>query len=873
MFQQYHRAKAENRDAILLFRMGDFYEMFFDDAILAAGILDITLTARGQGGKEPVPMCGVPVHAVDGYLARLVEAGHQVAMCEQVEDPRKAKGLVRREVVRVISPGTLTHPDFLEAKDHRYLAAFWSDEGGIGAAYLDLSAGDFQISELCGERRWEALEDQLASFAPREVLVPEGAGLEEGLPMARLQGVPVRHHPAWAYDPETSHQALLAQMGTASLEGFGVVDRPRAVRAGGALLHYLRQTQKDELAHINRVSVHQESDHMLLDAATLRNLEVVRSLQDSKKAGSLLGILDLTRTGMGGRLLKAWLLRPLRRIEPIQERHATVAELADRGAERDEIREALGDVLDLERLLCRVTMGSAHPRDLGGLRDSFARLPGLGRILGRLSSPLARRMAGEFDDLGDLADLLGQALDERPPVALREGGILRDGYHEEVDELRGLARDARSFLTDLEARERERTGITSLKVRFNKVFGYYIEVSKPNLPSVPEDYVRKQTLVNAERFITPELKEYEAKILHAKDRLVEMEYDLFLELRGKVAAAAGRVRSTAGAVATLDVLAALAEVAVRRDYVRPSMHEERRLEIRDGRHPVVEVLGGQERFVPNDTTLDAARRQILVLTGPNMGGKSTFLRQTALICILAQAGSFVPARAAHLPVLDRAFSRVGASDNLAGGQSTFMVEMQETANILHNATGDSLVVLDEIGRGTSTFDGLSLAWAVVEQLHQGDDRRPLTLFATHYHELTELDITLERVFNQNIAVREWNDDVVFLRKVVDGAADQSYGIHVARLAGIPETVIRRAREVLENLEAAEFTREGLPRLARSRLPGAPEPPAQMSLFVPKDPALEEVRSRLQELDPERLTPMEALALLVELRKLVGQEPS
>jgi DNA mismatch repair protein MutS len=510
-------------------------------------------------------------------------------------------------------------------------------------------------------------------------------------------------------------------------------------------------------------------------------------------------------------------------------------------------------------------MRTAHPRDLGGLRDSFVHLPALREILEGLSSPLLARLASDFDDLADLSELLASALAERPPVAQREGGILRDGHHTEVDELRRLAHDARTVLAELEARERQRTGVSSLKVRYNKVFGYYIEVSKANLSAVPDDYVRKQTLSNAERFITPELKEHEARILTAKDRLVELEYEIFLELRKQVAAAAGRIRSTAEVVASVDALAALAETAARLDYRRPEMHHERRLEIREGRHPVVEVLGGQERFVPNDTLLDADERQILILTGPNMGGKSTFLRQTALLTILAQSGSFVPAREARLPVLDRVFSRVGASDNLAGGQSTFMVEMQETANILHNATDNSLVILDEIGRGTSTFDGLSLAWAVVEQLHQGNGGHPLTLFATHYHELTELDVTLRRVFNQNITVREWEDDIVFLRRVVDGAADQSYGIQVARLAGVPEAVIRRAREVLENLEVGEFTQEGLPRLARSRAPGVAEPEAQMSLFVPKDPALEEMRARLRKLDIDELTPLEALRILAELR--------
>jgi len=867
MFQQYHRAKAEHRDAILMFRMGDFFEIFFEDAILAAPILEITLTSRGTSGGQPIPMCGVPVHAVDGYIARLVESGHPVAICEQVEDARKAKGLVRREVVRVITPGTLTDPQFLDAKDHRYLACFWMDPEGIGAAYLDLSAGDFQVAEFDGARRWELLEHQLASFSPREILVPEDSEHLQWF-QDRVAQASVHSHAGWAFDAETARQAILDQMQTTSLEGFGLGDCTRAVRAGGALLHFLRQTQKDELAHINRVALHQESEHMLLDTATLCSLELVRSAAGGGKAGSLLGVVDRTRTGMGGRLLKSWLLRPLRRIEPIRERHGAVGELLECEAERNAIHEALSGVLDLQRLLCRVTMGTAHPRDLAGLRDSFRHLPALRQILEPLSSPMAQQLWTDLDPLEDVSALLDEALAEGPPVSMRDGGILRDGYHAEVDELRVLARDARTVLTELEVRERRRTGVTSLKVRYNKVFGYYIEMSKANLAAVPDDYVRKQTLTNAERFITPELKEYEAKILTAKDRLVELEHDLFLQLRSRVASAAGRIRSTADVVAQVDTLASLAETAARLDYRRPEMHLERRLEIRDGRHPVVEALGGQECFVPNDTVLDARERQILLLTGPNMGGKSTFLRQTALVCILAQSGSFVPARQAALPLLDRVFSRVGASDNLAAGQSTFMVEMQETANILHNATDDSLVILDEIGRGTSTFDGLSLAWAVVEHLHQGSGGHPLTLFATHYHELTELDVTLRRVFNQNITVREWEEDIVFLRQVVDGAADQSYGIQVARLAGVPGEVIRRAREVLENLEVGEFTKEGLPRLARSHTPGLAETDAQMSLFVPKDPVLENLRLRLEELDTDQLTPIEALRILAELRSLL-----
>jgi DNA mismatch repair protein MutS len=656
-------------------------------------------------------------------------------------------------------------------------------------------------------------------------------------------------------------------MGAVSLDGFGVVGRERAVRAAGALLRYLQDTQKADLTHVNRLSLHDDAGHLRLDAATLRSLEVVRA-SGGRRAGSLLGVVDRTRTAMGARLLKGWLSRPSRSPETIEARHASVAELVERPSERDALAETLAGVRDLERLLCRATLGTATPRDLGGLRDSLSRLPGLHEALRALGSPRLSQVAADFDPLDDLGARLGAALEDRPPLGSREGGIIRSGHHPEVDELRSVGSDARQILARLEARERERTGIGSLKVRHNRVFGYYIEVSRPNLPMVPEDYVRKQTLTNAERFITPELKEYETKILNSQENLVELEHRLFVELRTAVVGAAPRIRSAAAAVAEVDALVSLAEVAADRDYVRPRMHEALALCIRDGRHPVVEAIRSEERFIPNDTELDGGERQIVILTGPNMGGKSTYLRQTALIAILAQAGSFVPAREAVLPVLDRVFSRVGASDNLAGGQSTFLVEMQETANILHNATSRSLVLLDEIGRGTSTFDGLSIAWAVVEELHENPGRRPLTLFATHYHELTELSVSLRRTVNQNIAVREWEDQVVFLRKVIAGAADQSYGIHVARLAGVPREVIERARQVLANLEGGEFTRDGMPRIGRRPEARGSGDPAQMRLFAAEDPVVAEIRARLAAVDVDRLTPLEALNLLAELREKV-----
>ena len=866
MLRQYQRIKAENPGAILMFRLGDFYEMFYDDALLASKALSLTLTARGRGTRNEAPMCGVPYHAAEGYIARLIRHGFRVAICDQVEDPRSAKGIVRRAVTRVVSPGTVTDPAQLFERRPNYLASILPARDGFGCAYLDLSTGDFRLAEHRGERAAERLAEQLAVFAPREILVPEGEGPPPNpgpdLPSGALTGTA----PAWAYAAAAARRALLELLGTASLEGFGVEERDLAIGAAGGLLHYLQETQKADLKHITRVVWHADHDFMLLDATTRRTLELTENARDGGSEATLLSILDRTETPMGGRLLRDWLLRPLLSVGAIEERLEAVGFLHDRPTERGALRSLLGRVNDLERLLARCSLGTANPRDLSALRDSLLALPPIAALGVAFTPPALSRLVAGLDVLDDLRCRLAEALADEPPPGAREGGIVRDGFNAEVDDLRAIRRDSRAYLAGVEARERARTGIASLKVRYNKVFGYYLEVSNANRALVPADYERRQTLVGAERYITPELKEYEAKVLTAQERLEALEHELFVALRERVVEAAPRLRRTAAALAALDTLASLAEVAAAHGYTRPRIDDSARLRITLGRHPVVERLLQQERFVPNDCLMDAGERQILILTGPNMGGKSTYLRQVALIVLMAQAGSFVPAQEAEVGLVDRIFSRVGASDNLARGQSTFLVEMNETANILNNATARSLILLDEVGRGTATFDGLSIAWSVAEYLHDTPAVAARTLFATHYHEMTELALLRPRVRNLTMAVREWNDSIVFLRQVLEGAADRSYGIQVARLAGLPPAVIERSREVLANLEREELTRDGRPKLARHPGPGGggpPAGPAQLGLFAPvEDPVIEALRGAR----PEEMTPLQALNLLAELKK-------
>jgi DNA mismatch repair protein MutS len=872
MLRQYRRIKAEHPDAILMFRLGDFYEMFYDDALVASKALSLTLTARGRGTENEAPMCGVPCHAAESYIARLIRQGHRVAVCDQVEEARAARGIVRRAVTRVVSPGTLTDPAQLEPREPNYIVAIatgGADRRRLGAAFLDLSTGDLRVCEHDGPRAAAGLAERVAALRPRELLHPEDVAPGDLLPAALLDGLPARGLPVWTLARDTAYRTLRERLGTATLEGYGCEDRPLAIAAAGALLRYLQDTHKADLKHVTRLVVLEDGDEMALDAVTRRTLEIIENARDGGREGTLLAVLDRTETPMGGRLLRDWILRPLVAVAAIDERLDAVGHFKDRPAERAGLRAALGRLHDLERLLARCALGTANARDLLALRDSLAVLPSIAAWGVALTTPLLSRTVLAVDVLGDLHARLAAAVAEDPPATVREGGLIRDGFDAGLDALRATLRDGRAVLASIETRERQRTGIVSLKVRYNKVFGYYIEVTNANRDLVPADYERRQTLVGAERYVTPELKEYETRVVTARERVEALEHELFVALRDEVAAAAGRLNRTARALATLDALAALAEVAERQGYVRPRVDDRPRLRITDGRHPVVERLLRDERFVPNDCLMDTADRQILILTGPNMGGKSTYLRQVALIVLLAQAGSFVPAAEAEIGLVDRIFSRVGASDNLARGQSTFLVEMIETANILNNATARSLILLDEVGRGTSTFDGLSIAWSVAEYLHDTPAVAARTLFATHYHEMVELALLKTRVRNLTMTVREWNETIVFLRRVEEGAADRSYGIQVARLAGLPRAVIERAREVLANLEREELSRDGRPKLARHAGPageagpaGAPSP-AQLGLFPPEeDPAVQALRAA----PVDRMTPLEALNFLAELQR-------
>ena len=864
--RQFHDIKRQVGDAILFFRMGDFYEMFYDDALTASRALDLTLTSRqkdSSGGG--IPMCGVPHHAADAYIGRLIRRGFKVAVCEQVEDPRHAKGIVRREVVRIVTPSTYLHQAYLEEKEPNYLMAVATGSEGIGASFVDLSTGDFFAFEHQGPERWSKLQDALATYRPREVVFPQDSSVSREL--LTHNGATGEDRPvltpreAWRFDYEGARDLLLQQFGTLTLDGFGCEGRRLAVGAAGAALQYLQETQHGGLAHISSIRYRQDSDYLILDPITQRNLELTRSLADGSRQGTLLSILDKTENPMGARLLKQWLLRPLVDIEAIGARLDAVEELAFDTVTRTKLAGALKPLVDLERVLSRIILGTAGPRDFVGLGQSLSVVPRLTSLLAELKAPLLEESRKKMDPLEDVRSDIERTVVSEPPATLRDGGVIGEGVSGELDELRRLRSEGKRTLAHIEERERERTGIGSLKVRFNKVFGYYIEVTKSKLDAVPNDYIRKQTLVGAERFITPELKEYEEKITTADERIAVIEGELFEALRERVAGQAARIRLTAEAIAAVDVLAALAEVAASHQYTKPRLHGGFDLQMKQARHPVIEATRG-EPFVPNDLELDG-QHHLIVLTGPNMGGKSTYLRQAALVVILGQMGSFVPAQEAKLPIVDRIFTRVGASDDIFRGRSTFMVEMQETAHILHHATKNSLVVLDEIGRGTATFDGLSLAWAVAEYIATHSGLQCKTIFATHYHELTDLAAELPGVANYHVSAREWKDDIVFLRRVVRGGSDRSYGIQVARLAGLPSGVIGRAQEILSNLEKSEFDLEGRPRLSVGA--GAPVSTSerQLALFAEGE---DRVASELRKLDLDRLTPLEALQILTELKK-------
>jgi DNA mismatch repair protein MutS len=856
---QYLAEKERHPDALLFFRMGDFYELFFDDAKRAAELLEITLTARNKG-EDPIPMAGVPVRAVDGYLKRLVDLGQKVAICEQVQDPKEAKGLVERRVVRVVTPGTLTEDDLLGGSRANHLAAIQIRDGRAGLSWVELSTGSFRVSE-CDAGRWV---DELERIDPAEVLCAEERG--ELLDELRALGRAVTRRPGYDFGRDSARNTLTKFFGTRTLDGFGVGELSLGVGAAGALIAYLQETQLASLPHIRRLEVHRHGAHMTLDRVTRQSLELVETLHGDRSGTPVCAVIDRTRTPMGKRLLRDWVLSPLAEPEPILARQDAVAELYGDPARTAALSDALAGVLDLQRLTTRISCGRANARDLSALRRSLERLPGVRALLEDRQAARLRAIRDALDPLDDVAAAIARTIVDEPPPTLRDGGLIRDGHDPDLDELLTLARDSKAWIAGFQAREAGRLGISNLKVGFNKVFGYYIEVTHGNRHvELPADYVRKQTTKNSERYVTDELKGFETKVLTAEDRSKALEFELFDALRQRIAAELERLQRTADQVAELDVLVGLAVVAKERDYCRPKVDDSQLLRIEDGRHPVIEATHARGTFVPNDTDLGPPERSLVLLTGPNMAGKSTYIRQNALIVLLAQIGSFVPAKAAHVGIVDRVFTRVGASDDISRGASTFMVEMVETANILNNAGPRSLVILDEVGRGTSTFDGLALAWAIAEDLHDRIGCR--ALFATHYHQLTQLAEDCRGVVNQRVAVREWGEEIVFLHRIEDGATDRSYGLHVGRLAGIPAAVLGRARSILDRLEEEGESVHGA--LAASRAPAAARAPKrqQLSLF---EPARERVLRELEKLDLDDLSPRAALQKLADLQQALQQ---
>lgn len=804
MMQQYVETKKQYHDCILFYRLGDFYEMFFEDAITVSRELELTLTGKDCGLEERAPMCGVPYHAVETYLNRLVQKGYKVAIAEQMEDPKLAKGLVKREVVRIVTPGTIFSDQALDETKNNYLMAIVYLEKSFGIAACDVTTGDFYVTEADSER---TLMDELTKYTPSEIVCNE-AFFMSGIDTADLRerlGLMLSSLENRYFSDEACHSVLKDHFGVSTLKGFGLEDYPVGTIAAGAIMQYLLETQKNNLSHITRISPYRTGRFMVIDTSTRRNLELTETLREKQKRGSLLWVLDKTKTAMGARLLRSFIEQPLVDKNEIIRRQDAVEELGDNFIDREELIEYLNPIYDLERLIGRISYQTANPRDLIAFRNSLQMLPHIKQILNSFNCSLLKEINGDLDTLEDITELIEKSIEEEPPITVREGGMIKEGYNEEVDRLRSAKTDGKQWLAELEAQERERTGIKNLRVKFNKVFGYYLEVTNSFLPMVPDDYIRKQTLTNAERFSTPKLKELENLILGAEDKLFVLEYDLFCDIRRKISEQVLRIQQTAKAIAGIDVLCSLSVVATRYNYVRPKINEKGIIDIRDGRHPVVERMMRDDLFIANDTYLDNNSRRISIITGPNMAGKSTYMRQTALICLMAQLGSFVPAKAANIGICDRIFTRVGASDDLASGQSTFMVEMTEVANILCNATKNSLLILDEIGRGTSTFDGLSIAWAVVEYIANPRQLGAKTLFATHYHELTELEGSLPGVNNYCVAVKEMGDDIVFLRKIVKGGADKSYGIQVAKLAGVPAVVLERAKELVQELSDADIT--------------------------------------------------------------------
>lgn len=872
MMQHYLQTKEEYPDCILFYRLGDFYEMFFEDAKIVSRELELTLTGKSCGQEERAPMCGVPFHAYESYMNRLVAKGYKVAICEQMEDPKQVKGMVRREVIRVVTPGTNINEQALEEGKNNYIMCIVSLSDQFGVATADVTTGDFFVTEVDSQRR---LLDEIYKFSPTEVICNEALFMS-GLDIDDLRnrmGIVMYSLDNWYFDDSLCETTLKEHFRVNSLEGLGLADLDCGMIASGSLIKYLYETQKNSLEQISAIHPYTTGKFMVLDSSTRRNLELVETLREKAKRGSLLWVLDKTKTAMGARMLRSFVEQPLIDKEEIEGRLDAIEELMTRAIDREELREYLNPVYDLERLLTRITYQTANPRDLTAFKSSIGMIPHIRRILFELQSAEIKELCEDMDSLEDLYTLIDAAIEEEPPIVVREGGIIKDGYHEEIDRLREAKSQGKNWLADLEAKEREKTGIKNLKIKFNKVFGYYLEVTNSFKDLVPDYYTRKQTLTNAERYITPELKEMEDMILGAEDKLVQLEYELFREVRQQIAQNVVRIQKTAKALAKIDVFASLALISEQNHYCRPSLNQNGRIDIKDGRHPVVEKMINNDMFIANDTCLDNQKNRISVITGPNMAGKSTYMRQTALIVLMAQIGCFVPAKTADIGIVDRIFTRVGASDDLASGQSTFMVEMTEVANILRNATSNSLLILDEIGRGTSTFDGLSIAWAVVEHISNPKLLGAKTLFATHYHELTELEGKLDNVNNYCIAVKEKGDDIVFLRKIVKGGADKSYGIQVAKLAGVPDSVIERAKEIAEELgrhDIMDFTellsgkKHTSPKKKKEHLDEVDL--TQMSLFdaVNDNDIIEE----LKEIDVGNLTPIEALNKLYELQNKI-----
>lgn len=870
MMQHYLKTHEEYKDCILFYRLGDFYEMFFDDAKVVSKELELTLTGKSCGAEERAPMCGIPYHAAETYLTRLVKKGYKVAICEQVEDPKLAKGMVKREVTRVVTPGTTLNAQALDETKNNYIMciAYIGDHYGISSA--DITTGDYYVTEVDSERK---LLDEVNKYQPTEIICNEafyisGIDIDD---MKNRMGIVVYSLDAWYFSDETAQMTLKDHFKVRDLDGLGLADYDSGVIAAGALLKYLYETQKTTLSNLVAIHPYTTGKFMIIDSSTRRNLELVETLREKQKRGSLLWVLDKTRTAMGARTLRSFVEQPLIERAEIEERYDAIDEFNTNAITREEIREYLNPVYDLERLITRVTYQTANPRDLIAFRNSIHMLPPIKTLMSDFQSPLLKRLYEQLDTLDELYELIERSIAEEPPLTLHDGGILKEGYNEEVDRLRKAKTDGKSWLADLEAKEREKTGIKNLKIKYNKVFGYYLEVTNSFKDLVPDYFTRKQTLANAERFITPELKELEDVILGAEDKLIVLEYELFREVRQKVADEVVRIQKTAKAVAQIDVFASLATVAEQNNYCRPKLNEKGLIDIKDGRHPVVERMIQNEMFVANDTYLDNGSNRVSIITGPNMAGKSTYMRQSALIVLMAQIGSFVPAKSAKIGIVDRIFTRVGASDDLASGQSTFMVEMSEVANILRNATSNSLLILDEIGRGTSTFDGLSIAWAVVEHISNPRLLGAKTLFATHYHELTELEGKLNSVNNYCIAVKEKGDDIVFLRKIVKGGADKSYGIQVAKLAGVPDNVIERAKEIVEELSNNDITEivqnisaEGSSKRSKPKLDEVDL--EQISLLDTMDN--DTILNELKELDLGQMTPIEAMNKLYELQNKV-----